>query len=181
MFPIFLDVKRLNILLLGEGEAARRRLKQLREFGAENILFYDKLVTPEKMLEADIVMVVGLPPEHTRRVVDMARSMKRLINVEDDIPNCDFFYASTVKRGDLTIAVGTGGKSPSLSRCLCGFLGTLFDERWGDYLQRLGWARQEWREQGVAPQEISQRSEAMIVEENMQPIAGYLSSRQNGG
>ncbi len=176
MFPIFLDVKRLKVLLLGEGELARRRLKQLRDFGAENILFYDKLVTPEKMLEADIVMIVGMQQEHAQRVVDMARSMGKLVNVEDDIPNCDFFYASTVKRGDLTIAVGTSGKSPTLSRMIAAFLGQVFNNHWADYVERLGWARNEWRNEGVEAEMVSRRTQAMIIEEDMQPLADFLKS-----
>ena len=110
MFPVFLDVKRLKILLVGQGEAARHRVKQLRDFGAENLLFYDRLVTPEKMLEANIVLLVGLEPADAERIAAMARGMGKLVNVEDDIPNCDFFYASTVKRGDMTIAVGMAAR-----------------------------------------------------------------------
>ncbi len=179
MFPIFLDVKRLNILLVGQGEAARRRVKQLREFGAENLMFYDRLVTPEKMLEANIVLVVGLDAEQSQRIADMARSMGKLVNVEDDIPNCDFFYASTIKRGDLAIAVGTSGKSPTLARKITAYLAGVFDERWEEYVERLGLARLDWRDEGADMETVARRTEEMIVEEGMQPIADFLRPAQS--
>lgn len=178
MYPVFLDVKRLKILLVGQGEAARGRLRQLREFGAENLLFYDRLVTPEKMLEANLVLVVGLEPEDAQRIADMARSVGKLVNVEDDIPNCDFFYASTLKRGDLTIAVGSNGRSPTLSRSVTSFLAGVFDERWDEWSHRLGDARENWRADGLDNETVARRTEAAIVEGNMHPLSDFLRPGQ---
>lgn len=178
MFPVFLDVKKLRILLIGQGEAARRRLKQLRNFGAENIIFYDKLISTEKMLEANIVMVVGLEADEANRIAEMARGMGKLVNVEDDIPNCDFYYASTLQRGDLTIAVGTNGTSPTLARTVTAFLSGVFGERWGEWVDRLGEARRDWRAEGADGHTVASRTEAMIIEEEMQPLSGFLKSSQ---
>lgn len=175
MFPVFLDVARLRILFVGQGEVARNRLKQLRDFGAENIVFYDKLPSPQVMVEAQIVMVAGLESDEARRIADMARSMGKLVNVEDDIPYCDFFYGSTVQRGDLTIAVGTNGKSPTLARTFRMYFEHLFDEHWGDWLANIARAREEWREAGVDLETIGQNTEALIVQANMQPLADFLN------
>ncbi len=174
MFPVFLDVKKLKILLVGQGEPARKRLKQLREFGAENITYYDKLVSTEALLQANVVLIAGLEQQDAHRIADVARGMGKLVNVEDDIPYCDFFYASTLKRGDLTIAVGTNGKSPTLARSIRAFLTGVFDERWGEWLERLGNARDEWREAGDDMETVGKKTEAMIVEHRMQPLAGFL-------
>lgn len=176
MFPVFLDVKRLTILLVGQGETARRRLKQLREFGAENVLFYDKLLTPEKMLEAHIVLLIGLEDEEAHRLAEMARGMGKLVNVEDDIPYCDFFYASTFRRGDLTFAVGTNGKSPTLARTVAMFISRVFDERWGGWLKRIADAREEWRAGGENAETVAALTEQMIVEENMSPLSEFLAA-----
>ena len=41
-----------------------------------------------------------------------ARTAGVLVNVMDDVPNCDFAAPAIVRRGDLLIAVGTGGRAP---------------------------------------------------------------------
>ncbi len=174
MFPVFLDVKNLKILLVGQGDAARNRLKQLREYGADNIFFYDKAPNPEVMLESNLVLVVGIEPEEAHRIAEMARGMGKLVNVEDDIPYCDFFYASTFKRGDFSVAVGTNGRSPTLARSVRAYLEEVFDERWEEWLDRLAIARDEWREEGDDMKTVGDKTRTMIIEKDMQPIAGFL-------
>jgi precorrin-2 dehydrogenase/sirohydrochlorin ferrochelatase len=41
-----------------------------------------------------------------------------LINSADDPEHCDFILPSVLRRGDLTVAVSTGGQSPALARTI---------------------------------------------------------------
>ena len=41
-----------------------------------------------------------------------ARARRVLVNVVDDIPHCDWAAPAVVRRGDLVLAIGTGGVSP---------------------------------------------------------------------
>lgn len=180
MFPVFLDVKRLRVLLIGQGETARHRLDQLRSFGAEHIVYYERLTSPQVMVEAQIVLVAGLEAAESHRIADMARSMGKLVNVEDDVPYCDFFYASVLQRGDLTIAVGTNGKSPTVARLARRYLETLFDTRWGGWMDRIAEARRQWREAGMDNETVARKTEALMVEERMSPLAEFLSPTEGG-
>lgn len=72
-----------------------------------------------------------------------ARWRKVLVNVMDDVPHCDFAAPALVRRGDLSIAISTGGKSPALARRLREQLSEEFDARWADLLDLLGEVRTE--------------------------------------
>jgi precorrin-2 dehydrogenase / sirohydrochlorin ferrochelatase len=72
-----------------------------------------------------------------------AKWRKVLVNVMDDIPHCDFAAPALVKRGDLAIAISTGGRSPALARRLREQLSEQFDPRWAALLDLLGEVRAE--------------------------------------
>ncbi len=52
------------------------------------------------------------------RIARDARALGIPVNIVDDPARCDFILPSVVERGDLLIAVSTGGKSPALAKKL---------------------------------------------------------------
>ena len=94
-----------------------------------------------------------LPPEPAWEQVLERNAIERLklekslagilVNVMDDVPHCDFAAPAVVRRGDLTIAVATGGRSPALARRLRERLGDEFGPEWADVLAVLGDVRAE--------------------------------------
>jgi precorrin-2 dehydrogenase/sirohydrochlorin ferrochelatase len=56
--------------------------------------------------------------ETNARISDDACNQGIPVNIVDDPKRCSFILPAMVKRGDLTIAIGTGGKSPALARHL---------------------------------------------------------------
>src|SRR5689334_108702 len=101
MFPIALDLTRIPILLIGQGELLEKRRCQLTEYGAAHFV--------DTMEQAIIVMVAGLPREQAERIVKQAHDRGKLVNVEDIHDLCDFYFTANVRRGDLVIAVSTCG------------------------------------------------------------------------
>ena len=61
-----------------------------------------------------------------------------LCNSVDDIDNCDFYYPAVVTRGDLQIAISTGGHSPALAQRLRMELEQQFGPEYADWIQQLG-------------------------------------------
>jgi precorrin-2 dehydrogenase/sirohydrochlorin ferrochelatase len=62
-------------------------------------------------------------------VVRDARSLGVLVGAVDGTPGADFASAAVIRRGDLTLAVSTGGTSPAFAAWLRRELETLVDDR----------------------------------------------------
>jgi len=66
-----------------------------------------------------------------------------LCNAVDDPENCDFYYPAVVNRGDLQIAISTGGRSPALAQRLRQELEEQFGSEYESWVAELGKAREE--------------------------------------
>jgi precorrin-2 dehydrogenase/sirohydrochlorin ferrochelatase len=80
-----------------------------------------------------------------------ARAEDILVNAIDDIPNCDFFAVSLVRRGDLQIAISTNGLSPAFARWMREYLDAWLPYELGDLLSILADVRREVKEEGTIP------------------------------
>jgi precorrin-2 dehydrogenase / sirohydrochlorin ferrochelatase len=76
-------------------------------------------------------------------VFDEASRRSILCNTVDDPPLCDFFFASTVQRGDLQIAISTAGQSPALAQRLRREIDAQLPDDLGPWLADLGQLRRE--------------------------------------
>jgi len=64
---------------------------------------------------AFLVLVVNQSSAVTGGVWEETRGRNVLVNTVDDVPHCDFIAPAIVRRGDLAIAISTGGKAPVLA------------------------------------------------------------------
>ncbi len=79
------------------------------------------------------VLVVGSPGRDAGRLAREARARGALVNVVDDPGRSDVAAPAVVRRGELVVAIGTGGSSPALARRLREDL----EARLGPHLARL--------------------------------------------
>jgi len=136
LYPILLNLKGRRVVIVGGGEVALRKLKDLLDAGA-----LITLVAPEmheeirKLAEANIQNISLLEREYRRgdlngaslaysttnnpevnaSVFAEARERGIFINAADDPPNCSFYLPSWSRRGDFILAVSTSGASPALA------------------------------------------------------------------
>ena len=92
------------------------RLGELAMFG--RIQLIDRRYRRGDLRTAFLVLVVGQPPAVTDAVWEETRRRNVLVNTLDDVPHCDFITPAVVRRGDLAIAVSTGGTAPALAERL---------------------------------------------------------------
>jgi precorrin-2 dehydrogenase / sirohydrochlorin ferrochelatase len=83
------------------------------------------------------------------RVAAEARARGVWLNAADDPERCDFILPAVIRRGDLQVAVSTGGRSPALARRVREDLERLLPAEYADLVPLLADVRAELRHEGV--------------------------------
>jgi precorrin-2 dehydrogenase / sirohydrochlorin ferrochelatase len=193
MLPLVLDVGRLKLLLIGDGRAAERRLSLLDAAGAADLTVYGeapsaalalaagsrlvrRLPTTREMAAARLVFITDRNARYCRELAGMARMLGVLVHVEDEPALCDVQAPAVLRRGDLTIAVSTGGKSPGLAVQVKRFLGALFGPEWQERLDALATLRRGWRAGGADAKTIARWSESWVGRQGWLPADDAASA-----
>jgi precorrin-2 dehydrogenase/sirohydrochlorin ferrochelatase len=160
MFPIFLKLEGRRCLVVGAGTIATPKIASLlraggmvtvvapkageearRMAGAGEIAWLEREFA-ESDLDGVFLVVTGTDQQAVNhRVAEAARERNILVNSVDDPPDCDFYYPSLVRRGDLQVAISTAGKSPALAQRLREEIDALLEPELGDWLDELGETR----------------------------------------
>jgi siroheme synthase-like protein len=156
--PVFVDTAAGVIVLVGSGEPALGKLRLLRAAGAHVRWFScDADVVEEVVtlpgegqldvnlgdpLEADLSDVVAIvsaagDPLDTR-VAARARRQRIPVNVVDRPELSTFIFPAIVDRGDVVVAISTGGASPLLASRLRELIEALLPSRIGDLAHLIG-------------------------------------------
>jgi len=90
-------------------------------------------------------------PDEQRKIVAEARTTATWVNVVDQPSLCDFIAPAVITRGDLMIAVSTGGRSPALARWLKTTLSELIGEEYARLTRVLAQVRVALRKAGHPP------------------------------
>src|SRR5262245_44632651 len=136
-YPIFLDLTHRSCVVIGGGAVAERKVAGLVEVGATVTVISPQLTERlEQWVHEGVVQHVARPYQSGdlagfllafatsgNLAVDAAvfadgRAIGVLVNSADDPVRCDFFLPAVIRRGDLAIAVSTGGASPALARAV---------------------------------------------------------------
>ncbi len=160
-YPISLEVAGRRAVVIGRTAVAQGKADALLEAGAAQVIVISPgpgpaLARLERQdratvlrrdyqpgdLEGAFLCVASSENANVRAAVHAeARWRRVLVNVMDDIPHCDFAAPALVRRGDLAIAISTGGRSPALARRLREELSRQFDPRWEELVDLLGEVR----------------------------------------
>lgn len=132
--PIFFDVSARPVLLIGSGAQAQAKLHLLRAAGAHVRWFAiddDHAAFGEHYAgriekrtgepgDADISAALAVVSAAGRgaddRIAARARVLGVPVNVVDRLDLSTFIFPAIVNRGEVTVAIGTGGASPVLAR-----------------------------------------------------------------
>jgi precorrin-2 dehydrogenase / sirohydrochlorin ferrochelatase len=138
LFPIFLRLDQLNMLVVGGGAVGLEKVSAIfknsdnanvtlvaPEINEEikklslaypNLKLISREYKTEDLEDKDLVIAATNLHELNKRVKKDAESKKIFINVADTPELCDFYLSSVVKKGDLKIAISTNGKSPTFAK-----------------------------------------------------------------
>ena len=176
MFPIALDLTRTPIFLIGNGEAFEKRKRQLEEAGVANLyschpgdLSSEALAKEEGWHGSVVVMVAGLDRSTSEIIAAQARADKKLVNVEDINDLCDFYFTAHITRGDLQIAISTGGASPTLAKRIRDSLAKRFGPEWESFTEEMKQHRLALRAEGKSMKEVMAASDAWLDQKGWLP------------
>jgi precorrin-2 dehydrogenase/sirohydrochlorin ferrochelatase len=118
---------------------------------------------PEQL--AGMFLVIGATddPEVNRMISAEARSRRLLCNIVDRPRECSFIVPAIVRRGDLVIAVSTGGRSPALAKKIREDLEKQFSNNYINYLQLLGRIREYVLSRGGSQEENQRVFETLVA------------------
>jgi uroporphyrin-III C-methyltransferase/precorrin-2 dehydrogenase/sirohydrochlorin ferrochelatase len=159
--PIFLDLRSGHVLLVGSGELARAKLRLLLAAGASvrwhatdgnydlGGLDADAAARIERAegdpsacdLSGVIAVLCAGAGDLGPAISARARAVGLPVNVMDDLAHSTFIFPAIVDRGDVVVAVGTGGASPVVARRVRERIEAMLPARIGDLASFIG----RWR------------------------------------
>jgi precorrin-2 dehydrogenase/sirohydrochlorin ferrochelatase len=174
MLPIAVDLARVRVMLVGEGRAACRRLALLDEAGAAALEIYapapiadlaeragarlrHRWPRPQEVARAQLIFAAGLPEPAAAAIRHVAAAAGILLNVEDDRRRSDFHSPAVVRRGDLVVAVSTGGRCPGLAALVRRDLERHLGLEWAARVAEIARLRALWRGAGADAATIRRR------------------------
>ncbi|HJY85490.1 MAG TPA: bifunctional precorrin-2 dehydrogenase/sirohydrochlorin ferrochelatase [Candidatus Acidoferrales bacterium] len=187
LFPMFVKLEGRPCLVVGAGRVAEAKIRSLLATGAAvrvvgrsptsavkgwartgRISWAPREFDPGD-LDGVVVVVSATSPEVNERVCREARRRGVLANVVDEPLHCDFYYPAVVRRGDLQIAISTGGNSPALAQRLRKELEKRFGPEYESWVRELGKERKKLLEQAMDPRHRRRLLHRMASQEPERP------------
>ncbi|MGE0872401.1 MAG: bifunctional precorrin-2 dehydrogenase/sirohydrochlorin ferrochelatase [Kofleriaceae bacterium] len=163
VYPVFLRIAGEPVVLVGGGTVAAGKLDGLLAAAARVTVVAPSIAPAIRTRDVTIVerafepsdldvarfVIAAATPEVNREVAAAARARNLFVNAVDDVRAASAFLGGVVRRGDVTVAISTGGAAPALAGMLREALDAILPaelERWVDVATA---ARAEWKQTGV--------------------------------
>ncbi len=163
LFPVFLKLENLRLLIVGGGavgleklnavvlnspatkitlvaEAISEEIKTIAE-KYNTIELIERSYQNDDLNDVDLV-IVAVDDKQTSAVIKKdAKEKGVLINVADTPELCDFYLGSVVKKGNLKVAISTNGKSPTIAKRLKEIFNDSLPDQVDDLLENMSTIR----------------------------------------
>jgi precorrin-2 dehydrogenase/sirohydrochlorin ferrochelatase len=156
-FPIYLDLKDRNILVVGTGHEAEPKVLQFLKAGARlklisetrpvyidefetynNFIFEQRNFSISDLKDIWLVISTLADRELNEFIFKTATERKILCNVVDVTDLCSFIFPAIVTQGDISIAISTSGTSPALAQKIKSEISELIGPEYGALAGILG-------------------------------------------
>ncbi|MCF2873609.1 MULTISPECIES: bifunctional precorrin-2 dehydrogenase/sirohydrochlorin ferrochelatase [unclassified Tenacibaculum] len=158
LYPIFLKVHQLNVLLIGAGNVGLEKLSFLLKSSPNakvQIVAIDILPEVKNLAEKHHIEIIQeaykVSHLHNKDLVIVAtddnhvniqayndcKEQNLLVNVADTPHLCDFYLGGIVTKGNVKVAISTNGKSPTTAKRLRQFFEEVIPEDINELVQNL--------------------------------------------
>lgn len=166
LYPVFLKLAGVPVVVVGGGTVAASKLEGLLEAGAQITVIApaigdairaraDRPGTAPRLIERGFApgdldgarwVVAAATPEVNREVAAAAAARGLFVNAVDDVASASAYLGGVIRRGPAVVAISTGGLAPALAGLLREALEAVLPddlERWIDVAKaaRAGWKR----------------------------------------
>jgi len=162
LFPVFIKLENLRLLIVGGGDVGLEKLnavitnspatkitvvaesinddiKKLAE--STTIELIERSYQSDDLNNIDLV-IVAVDDKSTGALIRKdAKEKGVLVNVADTPELCDFYLGSVVKKGNLKIAISTNGKSPTIAKRLKEIFNDSLPDQVDDLLENMSLIR----------------------------------------
>jgi uroporphyrin-III C-methyltransferase/precorrin-2 dehydrogenase/sirohydrochlorin ferrochelatase len=173
LYPVFLKLAGLPVVVVGGGSIAASKLHGLVEAGArvtvvappicDAIREHPVTLVERAFAPADLDgarwVVAAAPPEVNREVADAAAARGLFVNAVDDTAAATAYLGGVVRRGDVVIANSTGGLAPAIAGLLREALEAVLPAELDRWMEVARQARAEWK---VAKIPIAERRPLLL-------------------
>jgi precorrin-2 dehydrogenase/sirohydrochlorin ferrochelatase len=170
-YPVYLDLTERPCVVIGSGEEAERKARELVEAGA-SVTFIGTETSREieEMAERDAITLLRRPYQKgdlrdaflaiaatpqdiplSMQIYREAQEERTLLNVVDVTYLCTWIAPAVVRRGNLTLAIATGGRSPAMARKVREELERSLPQEYADLLEILALVRSTLRSRHIRP------------------------------
>lgn len=172
--PVNLLVRGRRVVVVGGGRIAARKIGPLLELGAHveviapnagsevrgwadagRLVLHERAFAPADVTGATLVFTAADDPTVNAAVFAAGDAAGIFVNSADDPANCSFTLMSVVRRSDLVVTVGTGGRSPALAAHLRRQLETEIGPEYETVLDLLSQAREGLRATGRSSEDAN--------------------------
>lgn len=159
-YPIFLNLKGRQAVVVGGGKVAQRKVEGLLEAEADvmvispvlteklqgfvkemKIHWRNKYFSQDDIKDA-LIIIAATNNREVNLLVKRAAGKQQIVNVVDSQEESDFQVPSAVTRGKLKLAVSTSGASPILAKKIRERLEMLYGDEYEGHLEFLHDCRQ---------------------------------------
>lgn len=156
LFPVFIDLKGRRCLVVGGGRVAERKVRRLVEAGArvtvvakiaserlrrlarlKKVRLRTRDFSPADLRGVFLMVCATDDARAQARIAAAAKKKNVLANVVDAPALCDFFLPAVARRGQLQIAVSTGGSSPAIAKRIARELKRRYGREYADLLSMM--------------------------------------------
>lgn len=138
LFPVFLKIDQVDILIVGAGNVGLEKLEallknnpaakvtligkrvkpELREVAKAHptVIVIERAFEPTDLDGREVLILATDSPQTNAEIRELAKERGLLTNVADTPHLCDFYLGSTVKKGNLKIGISTNGQSPTFAK-----------------------------------------------------------------
>lgn len=163
-YPIYLTLDGRRVVVIGGGEVAERKVESLLGTGAsitvispdvtariESLAQEEKIQLHRRVFQtgdcagAALIFSATDDAHVSAAVFHEASQIGALVNTADQPNLCDFIMPAVMRRGDIAIAVSTGGSSPALAAQLRDRISSVIGPEYSELAELLSSVRQEIR------------------------------------